>query len=121
MIDTAELVSRYVALWNEADPERRREAIAGLWAKEAVHRTRSLEARGHEALEQRIGDAHARFVRPGDFSFAPAGDVDGHHDGVKFHWQMVRTLDGAVVSVGFDFLLLDGDGRIRADYQFIEQ
>ena len=34
---------------------------------------------------------------------------------------MVRTFDEAVVAEGFDFLLIDRDGRIRADYQFVEQ
>ncbi len=121
MVDMVELVSRYVALWNEADAERRRMAIAELWARDAIHCTRSLEARGHEGLEQRVADAYARFVATGEFRFALAGEADGHHDGVRFRWRMVRTFDEAVVAEGFDFLLIDRDGRIRADYQFVEQ
>jgi hypothetical protein len=34
---------------------------------------------------------------------------------------MVRTSDGEVVAVGLEILVLDDDGRIRIDYQFIER
>jgi hypothetical protein len=33
---------------------------------------------------------------------------------------MVRKSDGTVQAVGLELLVLDDDGRIRADYQFIE-
>jgi hypothetical protein len=38
---------------------------------------------------------------------------------VKFNWEMVSS-DGEAVAVGLEFLVLDPDGRIRLDYQFIE-
>jgi hypothetical protein len=34
---------------------------------------------------------------------------------------MVRTSDGQVAAVGLEILMLDDDGRIRIDYQFIER
>jgi hypothetical protein len=40
-------------------------------------------------------------------------------DAVKFNWEMVST-SGEVAGVGLEFLVLDADGRIRLDYQFIE-
>ena len=33
---------------------------------------------------------------------------------------MVRVADGEIAGGGLDFLMLDADGRIRADYQFID-
>jgi hypothetical protein len=39
---------------------------------------------------------------------------------VKLAWEAVRTSDRAVAGWGVDLLLLDPDGRIRVDYQFIE-
>jgi ferric-dicitrate binding protein FerR (iron transport regulator) len=34
---------------------------------------------------------------------------------------MITAADGDVDSLGTQFLVLDGDGRIRLDYQFIEK
>jgi hypothetical protein len=47
-------------------------------------------------------------------------NVAGHHDAVRFLWEMVSISDGKVISVGLDFFVLAEDGRIRTDYQFIE-
>jgi hypothetical protein len=41
-------------------------------------------------------------------------------DVVKFRWKMVSTKDGAVAGLGLEFLVIDAEGRIRSDYQFIE-
>jgi hypothetical protein len=32
-----DIADRYVALWNEADPDRRRAAIAALWSEDGAH------------------------------------------------------------------------------------
>jgi hypothetical protein len=42
------------------------------------------------------------------------------HDAVKFTWEMVSREDGAVAGGGLEVLLLDEEGRIATDYQFIE-
>jgi hypothetical protein len=34
---------------------------------------------------------------------------------------MVPVSGGGVTSAGVQFLVLDGDGRVRLDYQFIDQ
>jgi hypothetical protein len=39
---------------------------------------------------------------------------------VKFNWEMVPTGGGAAAGAGLEILLLDEDGRIKTDYQFIE-
>jgi hypothetical protein len=161
------LIQRYVALWNEPDPDRRRAAIRELWTAEAVHVLQPpadlrataaaigfdrpiLEARGHEALERRVTRAHEEFVAPGTFTFRYHGDGERLHDVVKFRWEMVSTAGreaaagtigrgdnargdfaggdfaagdiagGEVAGIGLEVLLLAPDGRIAADYQFIE-
>ena len=76
----AELADRYVALWNEADPDRRREMIAGLWTEDGSHilqppeeirevaarpgvgMTAVLEARGYAEIEARAASAYAEWV-----------------------------------------------------------
>ena len=54
MLDAQELADKYVAVWNERDPERRRQQIAALWVPDGQHYVDVREARGYDALEQRI-------------------------------------------------------------------
>ncbi len=115
----AELADRYVAVWNETDPAARRAAIAQLWVPEGEHFVRTLQAKGYEALEQRISGSHGKNVRDGGFRFASAGDAQQLHDAVMFHWHMVPAEGGPIAALGLEFLVLAADGRIAVDYQFI--
>jgi hypothetical protein len=136
-IDAKELVDRYVALWMEANPSIRREIIRELWAPDGAHvleppgeirdaakrlafRAPALEARGHEALEARVTRAYEEFIAPGQFAFRSRGNASRLHDVVKFNWEMVPVGGGSAAAVGLEILVLDHEGRIRADYQFIE-
>lgn len=120
MIDPNDLARRYVAVWNEPDAGVRREMISALFAPEAAHYTPSMEVHGHAELEERIATSYDKWVAPGGYVFRSVANADGHHDTVRFNWEMVRTATGEVDSVGFDFLTLGEDGRIRTDHQFIE-
>jgi SnoaL-like domain len=121
MTQVTELVDRYVAVWNEPDAEKRRRGIAALWAEDGAHFTPSLEARGYQALEARVAGAHQKWVKEGGFVFRSAKNVETHHDGVRFNWEMVPAAGGAIAAAGFDFLVLGDDGRIRLDYQFLDR
>jgi hypothetical protein len=134
-IDPVELTERYVALWMEPDAAARRAAVERLWAPDGVHVLQppaehrqaaldlgftdaALEARGHDAIAFRAAAAHREFVTPGTYRFRSRGDADRLRQVVKFTWEMV-TADDAVAGVGLEILLLDADGRISADHQFI--
>src|SRR5215472_537393 len=136
-IDPHELVSRYVAVWNQADAELRRKAIHDLWAKDGGHVLQPpqemrqaaaglgfpapvLEARGHDELEVRVTRAYEEFVAPGNFTFQPRDNADRLGNVVKFTWEMVPSDGGAAAGAGLEILVLDEDGRIKTDYQFIE-
>jgi hypothetical protein len=137
MRDPSELADRYVALWNEPDPDQRRQLVEELWTENGAHilqppqemreiaarpgigLSARLEARGHAALEARATSAHEEFVASGAFRFRRRDNVQRIADVVKFNWEMVST-DGEVVGVGLEFLVLGSDGRIQCDYQFIE-
>ena len=41
-------------------------------------------------------------------------------DVVKFNWEMISAGGDEVAGVGLEVLVLDRDGRITTDYQFIE-
>lgn len=79
------LVDRYVAVWNEPDAERRRQAIAELWTEDGVQLlqprqevlktaaglglTPTLKARGHAELEVRVTRSYEDFIAPREFVF----------------------------------------------------
>lgn len=117
-MDTDDIARRYVALWNERDADQRADAVRALFAPDAAHFTRSLEARGHAGLVQRVTDAHERWVRDGGRVFRTQGQADGHHNAVRLRWEMAPADGGPATSAGLDLLLLDRDGRVRLDYQF---
>ena len=137
MRDADEIANRYVALWNEPDPNQRRVAIAELWTDDGVHilqppqeiremaarpgigLTASLEARGHAALEARATSAYEAFIASGEFSFRRRGNAERLADVVTFNWEMVAR-SGEAVGSGLEFLVLAPDGRIGRDYQFIK-
>jgi hypothetical protein len=131
-----ELATRYMMVWNEPSPAARRATVRELWTEDGVHilqppeeavkiasrpgigLTATFQARGHEELTARVESAHEEFVATGQMVFRLRDDVVQLHDMVRFSWEAVS--DGEVVGGGSDVLLLDGDGRIRADYQFVE-
>ncbi len=136
-INPRDLVGRYVAVWNEPDAELRRKAIHDLWTENGVHilqppqeirkaaaglgfTSTTLEARGYDALEVRVTRAYQEFVAPGEFTFNPRDNADRLDNVVKFNWEMVPSGGGEVAGVGLEILVLDEDGRIKTDYQFIE-
>jgi hypothetical protein len=136
VIDPKELVDRYVAVWNEPDTEQRRKTITELWTENGVQilqppqeirqtaaalgMTPTLKARGHDALQVRVTRSYEDFIAPGEFIFRRRDNAARLDDVVKFNWEMVRSSDGTIAAVGLEILVLDDDGRIRTDYQFIE-
>jgi hypothetical protein len=121
--DLDRFVTRYVAMWNEPDPAARRDLVEALWMPDGVNFTRSMEVRGHAALERRVRDSYEKWVRDGGCFFRPSSvhalAADGHHGALRLHWDMLSVSGGGVLSLGLEILLLSDDGRIRQDYQFI--
>ncbi len=118
MTNIESFISRYSAVWNEADSTVRRAAIAELWAEDGIEYLSTSEYQGHEALLDRVGAAYEKFVAGQGFRFIPAGDATSHHDAVTFTVHMVPAAGGDPVWTGTVFALLDSSGRIRCDYQF---
>jgi hypothetical protein len=71
-------------------------------------------------MEQRVIGSHDKWVRDGGCQFRVVGQPSGHHDMVRFGWEMLPAGGGAPVALGSDVVILAGDGRIRLDYQFNE-
>jgi len=130
------LAERYLAVWNETDAGARRMCVSDLWADDAVQLlepprevrdaadalgvTALFEARGHAALEARVSGAYEQFVASGEFLFRRRGAAARLRDVVTFGWEMLPVGGGEATGGGLEVLVLDDDGRIRIDYQFID-
>jgi hypothetical protein len=89
-IDVRELAGRYVAVWNEPDAGLRRAAIRELWAEDGAHILQP---------PQQIRQAAA---------------------GLGFNSTTLQARGHDAAGAGLEILMLDEDGRIKTDYQFIE-
>lgn len=115
MQDPQEIVQRYIASFNEADPSRRREMIERLYTTDSTYTDPNVEIRGPEEIDGFVALTQARF--PG-FTFKLAGPIDAHHDQARFQWQ-AGPADDPDQYVGFDVIVAD-DGRIRNVYGFMD-
>ncbi|HEY7979484.1 MAG TPA: nuclear transport factor 2 family protein [Rhizomicrobium sp.] len=119
-MDIENLTDRYIALWNEPDIDQRRLDIVELWAPDGLHYSKSHTCHGYAALEARVAGSYERSIAPGLNIFRAAGNAQAHHNVVRFNWHMLRKATEEIVATGFEFLVLADDGRIQADYQFID-
>ncbi|HEX4725793.1 MAG TPA: hypothetical protein VH333_24990 [Pseudonocardiaceae bacterium] len=98
-----DLVARYVASWNERDAKVRNGLLAELWAPEAAPNAE------YAACPARDG-----------FVLRPTSDITGRRNTVRFTWDLVPATGGAPVSRGFDFVVLDDDGRVANAHRFAQ-
>ena len=119
MIEAQQLAERYVALWNETDAGARRKAIAELWAPDGLHYVKTREDRGYDALMARVTGSHEKNVRDGGNRFRAVDNAQVLRNVVTFQWEMIPADGGEVAAIGLEFLVLDDQGRILTDYQFI--
>jgi hypothetical protein len=113
-----DLADRYAAVWNEADPAARRNEIAALWCADGEHYVRAREVRGYCELEKRVTGAYEKWVRDLGHRFRAVQNAQILRNVVVFNWEMFAA-DGKVLSTGVEFLVLDENGSIAVDYQFI--
>jgi hypothetical protein len=100
-----DLIDRYIATWNEADGERRRALISDTWTDDASYLDPMLQGEGRNGIDAMIAAVQERF--PGH-RFRRIGEVESHHDRVRFSWELAPE-DGDVVVRGTDFGVVAGD------------
>ena len=103
-------VDSYLAALNETDPARRADLVALAWTPNATFVDPLLEAEGHDAIAGLTDIVQGQF--PGQ-RFRRTTEIDGHHDLVRFGWELVAA-DGSVTVAGTDIGQLAGDGRLRS-------
>lgn len=111
------LADRYIASWNEPDPQIRRKLIDEVWAEDGAYHNRMFIAQGRDMIENIVSAAYAQYS-PKGFVFKSQNSSYGHHNGVRIGWVLVAAATGDVDTFCEDFLLLNDEGQIIIDYQF---
>ena len=117
MTDALTLAKRYIRSWNETDPLRRRSLLEELYTEHASYTDPMITAKGWEAIDATIGAVQDMF--PGHV-FGLAGEVDAHHDMMRFRWQLSRPGAEEPLASGFDVAVLE-DGQISRVCGFLDK
>ena len=116
MTDIHAIASRYIELWNERTPNRRRELLAANWTPDARYVDPLMRGDGHDGLDALIAGVQQRFP---DFRFRLLGEANGYGEHVRFSWGLGP--DGVDSPIkGTDFAIIE-DGRIRRVTGFLDQ
>lgn len=116
MPDTASIARRYIDLWNEASPQRRRALMADLWTETGTYLDPLMQGQGHDQIDALIAGVHSQF--PG-FRFSLVGTPGGYGNQVRFSWQLgPEGSDGPIK--GTDFATLE-NGCFKTVIGFLDQ
>jgi hypothetical protein len=112
-------VERYIAVWNEPDPARRRKAVSEVWHEDGLYANTSREFKGHAGIEEAVTEAFDDFVAKG-FAFRLHGHAVNHGT-ARLTWDMVPKDGGDTAARGTEYLVFAEDGRVLTDHQFPEE
>jgi SnoaL-like domain len=120
MTSVESVLDGYTQTWNEHDPARRRELAAKLYAPDAYYANQGGGYRGLEEVVRAITRNYDGFLSKG-FTFEVADGAAGHHGSVRVPWRMLGPDGVTVAAAGMQFLILDDNGLVASDHQFITQ
>jgi len=112
-----EIVNRYLDTWNATGASARENLLTQHWSEDCVYVDPLADVQGREAVGAVVQAVHAQF--PG-FVFSLLGDVDAHHQQLRFRWGL-GAADEEPVVIGFDVVVLDGQQRIREVRGFLDK
>jgi SnoaL-like domain len=116
MTDAITIARRYIELWNERTPSRRREMLSTDWTADATYVDPLMSGEGHDGVDALIAGVQERFP---EFKFKLIGEPNGFGDRLRFSWGLGP--DGVDSPIkGTDFAMLK-EGRIRAITGFLDQ
>ncbi len=116
MQDPHTTVHTYIAMWNETDPQRRRELVGKVVTDDASYLDPLMAGNGADEISAMIAGAQEQFPA---HRFELVSGPDAHHDRLRFTWSLA-PLSGDPVAVGVDFATVADDGRMRAITGFLE-
>src|SRR6185295_1433290 len=85
MTDVKQVALRYIELWNERAPTRRREMLAANWTSDATYVDPLMSGDGHDGVDALISGVQQKFP---DFRFSLIGEPSGFADRVRFSWGL---------------------------------
>ena len=112
-----EIIDRYIAAWNETEAAARRELVGSLWAADGSYTDPLADVQGPDAIAGLMGAAQQQFA---GLVFTLGGPVDANHNQARFTWHLGPD-GGEPVVIGFDVVVLDGDGRIASVHGFLDK
>lgn len=112
------VIDRYFTMWNEHDAARRRRVIEAAWTEDATYTEPLMAVQGHGALDAGVAGLQVQF--PGH-TLHPAGQIDTHHDRVRWSWELVGPNGGDPMASGTNVGVLAPDGRLRQVTGFFDQ
>jgi hypothetical protein len=116
MNDITTIIEDYIAAWNEADPDRRRDIVSRTFSAGAGYLDPLVASEGADGIAAMIGAVQEQYA---GHRFELAAGPDAHHDRVRFTWHL-KDGGGGHVATGIDFATLDGDGRLDSVTGFLE-
>jgi hypothetical protein len=118
MTDFTALAERYLDVWNETDPGRRRLLADELFAPTCRFTDPMVDVEGPVAIDATIESVQQQFA---GHRLRLAGPVDGHHDQFRFTWDLVGEPDVEPLVVGFDVLVAGADGKLEQVLGFLDR
>jgi hypothetical protein len=112
-----QLVSTYIAAWNERDVKRRRDLVAKTWSASGSYVDAHRNAEGHDAIDAMLDTAQRQF--PG-YQVRLISGIETHNGRVRFSWAAGGTADAPLYLGGTDFAVIGGDGRLAAITGFVD-
>ena len=112
-----DVIERYIASWNQTDPQLRRKLIDEVWAQDATYVDPVAEAHGRDAIDATVAAVQAQF--PG-LAFTLLDSVDTHHRQARFTWGLGPAGAEPLV-IGFDVAVADGDGQLTSVLGFLDK
>lgn len=110
------IVTDYLATWNATSDERK--ALLGKHFADDVSYTDPLAAATSAAeLDAVIGAVQEQFA---GMTFTQVGDVDAHHQQLRFQWGLGPAGEEPIV-IGFDVVVLNDANRITDVRGFLDK
>lgn len=116
MTEHTDLADRYIAVWNETDPGRRRALIARTWAESGRYRDPLLAGDGPDGIDAMVAAVHEKYL---GHVFRRTGEVDAHNGHLRFAWELAPE-GGPILASGIDFATVADDGRLATVTGFFD-
>lgn len=111
------LLADYLAFWNEADADVRATIAERTFTPDVSYTDPQAAVSGRDALSNLVGAVHQQM--PG-MRFSPGNLVDGHHDLLRFTWNLGPDTSPDLV-VGADVAVLSPEGRMSHIAGFLDR